>query len=162
MDEINEYLQRFWNNYLLTVADRLPEDSPVPEAWSFGDSAQMADELGQLVNGGIKTATCSLLWEYESDDEQIPQVGELSIIKDGAGRPICIIETTEIQIKPYASVDAQFAYDEGEGDRSLADWRDAHWRFFTRACERLGRQPAENMPLVCERFQVIYRPAKGK
>ncbi|MCL4237564.1 MAG: ASCH domain-containing protein [Anaerolineae bacterium] len=129
-----------------------------PAAWYFCDNQADADELGDLVRRGIKTATCSLLWLYEAENERVPEPGDRSIITDWEGRPLCIIETTEVTIRPYDKVDARFAYDEGEGDRSLAYWRTAHWRFFTRECADLGRTPAEDMPLVCERFRVVYLP----
>jgi len=128
-----------------------------PEAWYFCDNEADADELGALVVAGTKTATCSLLWVYEAEGERVPQVGDWSIITNWAGEPLCVIETTEVTIRPYDQIDAQFAYDEGEGDRSLAYWREAHWRFFTRECADLGRAPAQAMPLVCERFRVVYR-----
>lgn len=118
----------------------------------------MADELGALVAAGTKTATCSALWEYEAEGEPIPQVGQRSIILDGRGEPLCIIETVEVEIRPYNEVDPQFAYDEGEGDRSLTYWREAHWRFFSRTLPKIGREPTPTMPLVCERFLVIYSP----
>lgn len=152
----NAYLiENFWNAYLESVG-KAKESSDPPDAWAFGEGKEMADELGQLVYSGIKTATCSLLWEYEHDGEPLPESGELSIILDGAGEPLCLIETTEVNISPYDQVDSQFAYDEGEGDRSLAYWRRAHWRFFTGVCERIGRDPEDSMPLVCERFRVVY------
>lgn len=149
-------IDTFWQTYLATLPAGTQPPATTYTAWPFGDSPEMADELGQLVKTGVKTATCSLCWEYEADSEPVPQVGEVSIILDGRGEPLCIIETIEIEIKPYNEVDAQFAYDEGEGDRSLAYWRAAHWRFFSRSCDRIGRQPAETMPLVCERFRCIY------
>jgi uncharacterized protein YhfF len=127
------------------------------EAWGFGNEPQMADELGALVTHGIKTATCSLLWEHEADGDPGPQVGGLSLILDGAGRPLGVIETTEVTIRPYDQVDAAFAHEEGEGDRSLAYWRDGHWRFFTPICHNLGREPTLDMPLVCERFRLVHR-----
>lgn len=126
-------------------------------AWAFGDSAAMAGELGELVRSGRKTATCSLLWEYEADGEPLPHVGEFSVVLDGDGRPLCIIETTEVTIRPYDEVGADFAAAEGEGDRSLDYWRAAHWRYFSRVCARIGRKPAPDMPLVCERFVVSFR-----
>ena len=43
-----------------------------------------------------------------------------------------------------------FAYDEGEGDRSLAYWRSEHERFF-----RKYDVFSEDMLLVCERFRLI-------
>lgn len=123
----------------------------------------MADELGALVIDGVKTATCSLLWVYETsasvkdgEPEPLPAVGDYSVILCGTGKPIGIIETTEIIIRPYNEVDAAFAYDEGEGDRSLAYWRWAHWCFFSRQCAQIGNTVAEEMPLVCERFRLVW------
>jgi len=74
---------------------------------------------------------------------------------DGRGDPLCIIETTRIYIEPYNLVDEEQAYAEGEGDRSLAYWREAHWDYFSRRCEAIGREPSEHMPIVCERFRVV-------
>jgi uncharacterized protein YhfF len=48
-----------------------------------------------------------------------------------------------------------------EGDRSLQYWREAHWRFFSRTLpsigKSIGKEPATEMPLVCERFWVVYK-----
>ncbi|MBM3126562.1 MAG: ASCH domain-containing protein, partial [Chloroflexi bacterium] len=81
----------------------------------------------------------------------------LSIILDGTGEPICILETTEVTLRPFNQVDGEWARAEGEGDLSLDYWRIAHRRFFMRVLPRIGRQFTEEMPLVCERFRVIYR-----
>jgi uncharacterized protein YhfF len=85
----------------------------------------------------------------------LPEVGLKTIVLDGQGEPLCIVETTEVVVRPYQEVDASFAYEEGEGDRSLEYWRDAHWRFFSRTLPTIGREPTVDMPLVCERFRVI-------
>lgn len=158
MSERTGDVDAFWSTYLYSLGQSAAAEGKRPGAWGFGDSPAMADELGSLVVQGIKTATCSLLWEYEFDGEPLPQEGGLSIILDGGGRPLCLIETIEVNIMPYDRVDARFAYDEGEGDRSLAYWRDAHWRFFSRRCQEIGRSLSPQMPLVCERFRVIYKP----
>jgi uncharacterized protein YhfF len=117
----------------------------------------MADELGALIADGTKTATCSALWEYEAEDEPLPQVGLKSVVLDGKGDPLCIVETTEVEVRPYEEVDAGFAYEEGEGDRSLEYWREAHWSFFSRTLPNMGKEPTTDMPLVCERFRVVYK-----
>jgi uncharacterized protein YhfF len=160
MPKSDQRITDFWRTCQQTMAGLEKKVAGQPEAWGFGDSPEMADELGQLVLSGTKTATCSLLWEYKLEDEPVPQVGELSIVLDGRGEPLCLIETTEIRTRSYNMVEVQFAYDEGEGDRSLAFWRDAHWHFFSRQCDRLGFQVNEEMPLICERFRVIY-PQSG-
>lgn len=149
----------FWKQYLATLPGDHPHQRATYEAWGFGDSPAMADELGQLVMDGIKTATASLLKGYETDGEPIPSAGSVSIILNGAEEPICIIETTEIRVKPFNQVDEQFAYDEGEDDRTLKSWKEGHERYFRRQCEKRGWAFSDDIPVVLERFKVIFRPA---
>jgi len=158
MNEIINPPTYFWKSYLHSLpADHPARRRATPEAWGFGDSPEMANNLGELVYKGIKTATTSLLWEYEFLREEPPKSGDLSIILDGQGSPLCIIETVEVEIKPFDQVDERFAFDEGEGDRSLNYWRTVHTHFFNRACQQIGRTFSETMPVVCERFRVIYK-----
>lgn len=154
--DLTEDLKLFWQNYLNSLPEVERGDLKMPEAWAFGDGAEMADELGALVAAGIKTATASLLWEYEFEGSPLPKPGDLSIILDGHGHPICLIETVAVEVKPFKQVDDQFAFDEGEGDRTLKFWRDAHWRFFSRTCQQIGKELSEEMPVVCERFQLVW------
>ena len=138
----------------------LPADTDVNPAYlvdQFGDNADLANELGQLVLAGIKTATCSALWEWEAEQSSPPTVGVNTIVLDGEQHPICIIETTAVEIRPFNEVDASMAYDEGEGDRTLAYWRQEHWNYFSRVLPKIGKQPTPTMLLVCEHFQVVYR-----
>lgn len=114
-------------------------------SFAFGDSAELADELLELVLQGVKTATCST-----EDEPNTSTPGEQWIVLDGQGRPRCIIETVEITYRRYCDVDAQFAFEEGEGDRSLAYWQDAHRNYFSRQ----GRF-SETMLLMCERFRLV-------
>ena len=153
----NTYIQTFWQEYQDSLpAGHTHAGRPLPQAWAFGDGPAMADELGALVLDGIKTATCSLVWEYEAEGEPTPQEGDLSIVLDGQGRPLCLIETCQVEIKPFDKVEADFAYDEGEDDRTLESWQAGHQRFFTRACAALGRTPSPGMPVVCERFRLVW------
>ncbi len=146
----------FWRAYLSTLPADLPIRDQEYEAWSFGDGPEMADGLGALVRDGLKTATCSALWEPEDEGEPLPEVGEKSLILDGKDEPLCIIETTEVAVRRFDEVDGRFAYEEGEGDRSLEYWRGEHRRFFARTLPGIGRRFSEDMPLVCERFRVVY------
>ena len=147
-------IRMFWNSYRVERS----AEAELGDVFAFGDSPAMANELGELVRIGDKVATASLLWEYEADAEAIPKVGQLSIVTDGAGEPLCIIETTEVEIRQFNQVDAEFAYDEGEGDRTLESWRAGHRDFFGRVCATIGREPSEDMPVVCERFSLIFPP----
>ncbi|MCM2271264.1 MAG: ASCH domain-containing protein [candidate division Zixibacteria bacterium] len=149
---------QFWHDYLATLpADHPAHTLPVPEASGFGDSPGLADELGELIHLGTKTATCASLWEHEHDGSALPTVGLYEIVLDGRDQPLAITVLTEVTIRPYDEVDAAFAYDEGEGDRSLENWREGHWRFFSRIHAAIGLEVSRTMPLVCQRFKVVYR-----
>ena len=124
---------------------------PIPERYqhlrtfAFGDSPELADELLELVIKGVKTATCST-----EDEPNTSAPGERWIVLDGRGEPRCVIESTEVTYRRFNEIDAAFAHDEGEGDRSLAYWRGAHRAYFG----RLGRF-SDDMMLMCERFRLV-------
>lgn len=152
-----ESIEAYWQRFLNTQ----PDDSPyrnkkyLTDGW--GDTPQMADELGALIVDGLKTATCSSLWEWEADGDEPYEPGAITIVLDGFGEPIGIVETTEITIRKYDQVDADFARAEGEGDLSLEYWREAHRTFFSRILPKIGKEFSEDIPLVCERFKLIYK-----
>ena len=150
-------IDAFWRAFQTTLPADASARNAAYLAESFGDNPGLADELAALVLAGAKTATCSALWEWEAANDPLPQVGLHTIVLDAQGAPRCIIETTEVFIRAYDQVDAQFAWEEGEGDRSLAYWRDAHRRFFARTLPRGGHTFVFDMPLVCERFRLVYR-----
>ena len=156
MNDLHHNINTFWQDYLADVPEEQRAGMRIPEAWAFGRGAEMADELGGLVASGIKQATTSLPWEFEMEGSQLPKPGDLSIILDGKDEPLCLIETVEVRVMPFNQVDERFAYDEGEGDRSLKYWRDAHWHFFGVTCQEIGRELSEEMPVVCERFKLVW------
>ncbi len=152
-----ESVKAYWQNFLSTLPPESPYHSKTYIAEGWGDTPEMADELGTLIAQGTKTGTCSALWEWEAEGKTPTQVGELTVALDGQGEPLCIVETVDVSIRKYNEVDADFARSEGEDDLSLDYWRAAHKRFFTRVLSKFGMEFSEAMPLVCERFRVIYK-----
>ncbi len=131
----------------------LPEE--VPGAWAFGATPEHADELLGLVLDGVKTGTASTLWDYEATGDPQPYLGELSIILDGSGAPRAVIETTQLETVPFGEVTAEHAFSEGEGDRTLRYWREAHERYW-RAHSENPRGFEPDMPIICERFRLVH------
>jgi uncharacterized protein YhfF len=80
------------------------------------------------------------------------------MVLSGNGEPLCIIEVVEVRLRGFNDVEADFAWEEGEGDRSLEHWREVHRSFFTRSLARIGLGFDEGMMLVCERFRLVYGP----
>jgi uncharacterized protein YhfF len=116
------------------------------ESFAFGDNPQLADELLALVLEGKKHATCWAVAEGLKGAE----IGKRMVVCDGAGWPRAVLQTLELTQRRFDEVDAAFAFDEGEGDRSLAFWRAAHQRYFTRL-----KLYQPDMMLWCERFRLV-------
>jgi uncharacterized protein YhfF len=152
--DIPEHCQDFWRAFAATcVGDPTPRFF---EAFYFDDNEPSANELAALVLAGTKGATAALLWSNENDNKPNPRPGDLGIVTNFAGRPVCVIETTTVEVLPFDAVDADLAAIEGEGDGSLRYWREAHEAFFGRECQRIDRTPHPRMPVVCEQFRVVF------
>lgn len=146
-----EQTEAFWQSFVESGAQGA--DYAVV---ALGDSPKMATELAALVVSGAKRATCSLARDYAGSRVMLPKVGDFVVVVDGNGTPQCIWRTTEVEIKPLVTVDDQFAWDEGEGDRSREAWLVAHRRYFARQAMRDGFAMDDAIEAVFERFEVVW------
>lgn len=151
---MNDIIEDYWSKFLAMNPSVSPA-SPY-QVWYFGDSSAQARELAELVIAGVKTATASLRETNRLVPENAPVDNGYSVVTSFEGKPMCIIQTTEIRYLPFHGVDAAFAYDEGEDDRTLASWRDGHRAYFTREATRLGFGFDEDSIVCCERFRLVY------
>ena len=152
-DDVNgDAVQQFWNEYV--TAAQVSESTF--SVFQFGDNAELANALVTLVIAGTKRATASLARNYAELGQAMPRPGDFSIVVDGGKAPRCIIRTVGVEIKPMRDVDASFAWEEGEGDRSLAWWMSAHIRYFTRQGFREGFSVGGDTEVVLERFEVVW------
>lgn len=122
-------------------------------AWQFGVDPE---ELAELVVSGKKTLTCSSLKEYEVETESLPEIGEVSIVLDSDDSPKCIIECTKVYTIVFKDAGEEIAYKEGEGDRTLSYWRQAHLDFFEWLYPEMGLEFNESEEIVVEEFKLIY------
>ncbi|MGJ3509636.1 ASCH domain-containing protein [Enemella sp. A6] len=126
-----------------------------PPAWSFGATLEQADALLELVLNGTKTATASLLSDYDAEEDPVPEVGTMGIVLDGAGHPRALVATTAVRIVEFDRVPAEHAHAEGEGDRSLDYWRRVHREFFSTHSLGGAELPGD-APVVLEEFRLLY------
>lgn len=146
--------ENYWKAFLAGRRE-IPADTPY-QVWYFGNSGEQARELAGLVLSGKKTATASLLETNRLEPEKAPIDDGYSVVTDFEGEPMCIIQTTQIDHLPFEDVDAAFAFDEGEDDRTLQSWRDGHRAYFTKEAARLGFDFDENSIVCCERFRLLF------
>jgi uncharacterized protein YhfF len=153
---MHESVAVMWEVYLRSIGEDPARTDKTFSAWHFCNNERDADELAELVKLGRKRATAGSQWSYEHEGQPLPKPGDLSVILDWKGQAQCVIRTTQIDVLPFDEVSAEFAWTEGEGDRSLEYWKRVHWDFFDSELRAFGREPDPRMPVVCERFEVVY------
>lgn len=158
-DPVQAAADAMWQAYLETLPQS-ERHRMYFEAFQFGRGRSMADQIAQLVLDGIKTATSDLIWHMEATGKPVWSVGDEHIVLDGDWRPVCVIRTTELEQRRFRDVDERFAFDYGEGDRTLEWWRRHVYAWFASQCREIGAEPSDEMPLLCERFEVVFAPSR--
>lgn len=156
MMQEHDSVKQMWRAYLLSIGQDNETTDLEYEAWHFCDNEKDADELAELVCRGIKKATTGLLYFYELENEPLPKAGNLNIVTDWQGKARCVIRTKKVMLLLFRDVTEEFAYTEGEGDKSLNYWREAHIAAFGRHLGKLGMEFRDDMTVVCEEFEVVY------
>lgn len=141
--------QEMWNAYKQinpSIGDEI-------DAWAFGVEA---DLLADLVLKGEKTATASAYDLYAVDNDPLPQEGTFDVVLDSQDQAVCIVEVTKVSVQPFHQVSADHAYKEGEGDKSLAYWRQVHEEVFTEWMSEAGLTFTPDSKVVLEEFRKVY------
>ena len=121
----------------------------------FCDNASDADVCADLVARGVKRATASALAELELQGQPLPQPGDLSIVTTWDGLAVAVIRTIEATVRRFDDVDADFAAMEGEGDGSLAWWREAHHAYYSRVLAGSLAVVDGDLMIACEIFECV-------
>ena len=142
----------FWETY---VDSEIGAGHPAPHLYDtmmIGGDAASADIGAQLILSGRKTTTSALPSDFGGAGQRPPRPGDLSLVLDGRGDPVCIVRTVSVKTQPFRNVDEAFAWDYGEWDGTLATWRDRMLAYYA---DRLMEDPLDT-PLVCERFTRVW------
>ncbi|MFJ8431418.1 ASCH domain-containing protein [Kitasatospora sp. NPDC094019] len=107
--------------------------------------------LNSLVLEGRKTATTGLLAEYAKESEELELPGERLALVDDDGGFVATIEITAVEVTTFGAVTWEHARAEGEGDASLAEWRDGHRGYW----DRIGTPVEEATAVVCLAFRLL-------
>lgn len=142
----------FWETY---VDSEIAAGHPSPRLYdtmTIGGDAASADVGARLILSGRKTTTSAMPTDFEGSGQRPPRPGDLSLVLDGRGDPVCIVRTVSVKTQPFRDVDEAFAWNYGEWDDTLAAWRDRMLAFYA---DRLAEDPLDT-PLVCERFARVW------
>jgi uncharacterized protein YhfF len=124
----------------------------------FGFPGPLRDRLVAAVLRGTKTATSSLLADWQRDNEPLPLVGERQTVIDSHGAPVATIEIVAVEVLRLGAVDDRVARAEGEAYSTAAGWRAEHERFWIEEVfPDLGSDAPvldDETPVVVEWFRV--------
>jgi uncharacterized protein YhfF len=145
-----------WSFYVEGLLGGWAPPTRALDVFAFGTGIEMPAQLAHLVVCGHKRGTASWLRATEHEGLTVPTPGLVSIVTDGFGLPRCAIQTEQVQHVPFREVDATFAASEGEGDRSLEDWRQSHRAYFVAEAESLGLSWDESEVILLESFGLLH------
>ena len=126
-----------------------------PEAFHFCDNQADADICAQLVVDGRKRATAPSVAELQHDGVAMPKPGDLSIVTEWSGKARALIKTTLVEICRLGDVDEEFARAEGEGDMTLAWWREAHDAYYRSVLAGRDITVDDDLEIVLEHFEAV-------
>lgn len=150
-----------WSLYVTCALGGWEPPSRALDVWSFGDGPEMAARLLHLVAAGDKRATACWVDAARQDGTPLPAPGGTSVVTDGFGHPRVVLRTVAVEHRRFADVDAALAAAEGEGDLSLADWREGHHAFFAGEAAKLGLSFTDDALIGLERFEVLHVVGAG-
>ncbi|MFS4455147.1 ASCH domain-containing protein [Maribacter sp. 2304DJ31-5] len=150
----NASARNMWGDYLDAHLEHAFVDAP--KVVHFCDNKEDADTCAKLVKKGIKKATSHSLLGLQHHNEPLPKMGDFKVVTNWDGKAQCIVRITSVKLRPFFSIDADYAKLEGEGDKSLDYWKKVHWEYYTRELEAFERVPKESMIIVCEEFEKVF------
>ncbi|GAB3846796.1 VOC family protein [Nesterenkonia populi] len=149
---------RFHDKHLGAVIEQEKAAAILPPV-EFAVPGPMREALVRVVESGEKTATTSLLAEYQVFGEALPSVGDRGVVVDSDSQPACVIEVTDVQVVPLKDVPRSHVVAEGEGFENPAEWRAAHKEFWDseEVREHLGPdlKISDSTLVVLERFRTL-------
>ncbi len=105
----------------MVEVEEIKKKYPGADAWQMGDSPQLANELADLIEKGIKTASCGSLPLTSRKIRR--ESGVITLFLMVRMFQFCVIRLISMQLVRFCDVTEAFARKEGEGDLSLEYWK---------------------------------------
>jgi uncharacterized protein YhfF len=147
-----DQIQAFWLEYQKACQVQVEGFT----ATAFGHTRAVADELAALVAEGHKRAHATLERDFEADGDELPRPGDHVVVLDGRGTPRAIVRLIHVERRYFNDIDEEFAFECGEGDRTLAWWLTAYRQDFAERAEVQGFQVGERAVLILEHFERVW------
>jgi len=145
----------WWDLYCDTLLGGYRPSTRELDVFSFGSGLGMAARLAHQVLKGSKRWTTGSIPAMERQGTALPYVGLQSLLTDGFGIPLALLETVEVRRVRFSDVAHEVAAGEGEGDLSFEDWQQSHVHYFSQEALAHGSTFTPDTLVFNERFRVV-------
>lgn len=153
--ELTASEKAFWQEYLESLPPHSRPKDPSVEV-AYAGNQEITDGLLALYLKGKKTAGSSLVKDFESNGDPLPEVGNYWIVLDSNSNPGCIVKTVKVAIHRFSDIPEEIAKAEGEGDCSVAYWKKVHQDLYTPHLASWGIRDINDAEVITEFFDVVH------
>jgi uncharacterized protein YhfF len=123
----------------------------------MGRTAELCERLTGYVLARQKTGVFSQPEDFPGG--RLPRAGDLAVLVNFADEPRCLIRYDECTVLPVHAVGPEHVAVETAALRDVAAWRRFHRNYWEPVLAARGEAFSEDMPIVFQRFTVLYPPA---
>lgn len=153
---LNYNQQKYWENYLAGLKPSERPNNPVVTA-GYAGTPEITDGLLALYLSGKKIAGSSIVEDFISANDPLPQIGNYWVFLGSDGAPRCILQTVKIVTHKFNEVPEEIAIAEGEGDCSLGYWKKVHSELYTPHLKEWGLKSIGEATVITEFFKIVYK-----
>ncbi|MBT8206493.1 MAG: ASCH domain-containing protein, partial [Eudoraea sp.] len=124
----NASARNMWGDFLDTHLEYAFVDEP--RVTHFYDNEKDCEDSLKLVLSGTKKAISHSLLGLQLRKEPLPKIGDFTVITDWKGKARCIVRTVAVRLKPFFSIRQSYVKIEGEGNKSVENWKKSHWEYY--------------------------------
>lgn len=128
-----------------------PADTKMAGTLCFGMDAAAADRAAQRIQSGEKRAMIYPAQGYRAAMHARPAIGDLNVVVDWNGNPVCVIENTHVGALTVGAVTEDKIAMLAE-DTSVDVWIED---VIKREIEELGEHMHAQTPLIIEEFRCV-------
>lgn len=143
-------IQKYWNRFL---AESGNQNAALKGVICFGDNVDAANQACAHVLSGKKTAMTYPENGYRVSMKGEAKIGDLNIVADWSGTPVCVIETTAIEKQAFDHISDAIKAKEIS---AVEDWEEIKEAEFKREIEELGGEFNTGILVFAEEFHVIW------
>lgn len=123
-------------------------------SWHFGTNEKVCEDwLGKLKRGEIKGASYFAA-AFSQGDILSPKPGDYSVVLDWWGKPQAIIKTTSVETVFMKDITSVLTELEDYSDVHL--WKKEKQKEYERISEGIGVPFSEEIPILFERFELVF------